>query len=297
MSGRARGALMGLAIALPTALAGCYPRDEVTDGDWRTVPLRDVQHSDSLLRDVWTDQRRRAPYKVWLAPQRVGERAGAPVPANRLLRARLDVYAKISCDPLPPAPDDGSVSIDGANALPIAPAEAVDALGDIVDTRVVALVGVAQPEPHMPGFAPLWMGVPLRLAGVGGTVLFGSRQNCADMTETSADALPQRGLGTADVSIPARSPFTLTLLETCPLVVQAQEQRTVRHLPIQMRLYYGDNYWLYYRKRVRLRADCPSASVEEIGPFQTPPGDYRPLDPLLDPAQLPPQDAWSDDDR
>lgn len=296
--------VIALAIASATAvlMGGC--------GD----TVLEVRQSNYLLADPLDDRRsaqpsdhqRRGDNKALRAPLIVGEPiadTGQALPVMQLMKVKIDLLPAIDCENPPvwltesrifefPAPiDETAVASLGTPVRSVevwvVPASVKGAYRDDqlsnAESRAIAMEALYsgdKPNFRTPfdavfEFGPNWLGLPLRQAGQGRTVLFPPSQDCAQAMRSGDDRLPtravaygpfDRGSTPADyLKVPADVPFTARIVETCPLkLTQINELRETM----------GNYFWTRsrsWRFTSQIRGECTAGEVTlSAGPLVAP---------------------------
>lgn len=231
-----------------------------------------------------------------------------PAPLMSLMRVAVDLYPPIDCDDPPdwlmasgtfdvPAPvaaerlaDLGTPvrsaelwvvpgSRDGAYVDVSIPADSASGRAIAMEAShsgVTPELQYHEPFETVFQFGPDWLGLPLRQAGVGRTVVFPPSQDCSSAERAQDDRLPTRVIvyGAFDqgsspdkyIRVPADVPFTARVIATCPLSLsQKKELVEVRTGPIYRP---PSREW---RFSATARGECEGGVVKlEFGPLTTP---------------------------
>lgn len=262
--------------ALALLLAGCH--ESTPRVDWQDLvledplangaPMHEAQHARTPAH--WNVAGvRRAPLLTRGFAIEQGESVLAPasrplIPAQSLLWIEVRLLPAVDCGS---APDWLMGSADFSRLQPVDSA-LLAGLGEpesshrgfVVPSYVLGAAAGA-PSGSAVDFGPPWLGLPLRLAGPGGELLFPPSIDCAPSRPGRADTLPLRGFsqwanpGDA-LSIPQDRPFLVSVVEVCPVRLRQQEE----HYTVPGR-------WLWsppserWRYTGEIQADCASGAV------------------------------------
>jgi len=228
-------------------------------------PLQGRRGASPQAHLRWPEGTPLAVDKVTRAPMVVGAaigRARAPIPVMSLLKVEVALLAPVDCaDPpawlldarafdfpalieepqlaelgmpvrtaevwiVPGSSRGAYVDIPHAGAAARAIAMETQNSGDTPDDR--------SPFDAAFEFGPDWIGIPLRQAGSGRTVLFPPSQDCSAVARAQDDTLPTRVIAygpfdqgsAADkyIRVPADTPFTARVLEACPATLKQRDE-------------------------------------------------------------------------
>lgn len=308
-----RAIALAVACLTAVALSACGDRllESKETGFILADPLEHRRTTEPRHHQRWPDHPASSANKRLQPPLVVGaviDPTREPEPLMSLMRVAVDLYPPIDCDDPPdwlmasgtldvPAPvaverlaDLGTPvrsaelwvvpgSRDGAYVDVSIPADSTAGRTIAMEAGYSAVAPELQyrePFETVFQFGPDWLGLPLRQAGVGRTVVFPPSQDCSSVERAQDDRLPTRVIvyGAFDqgsspdkyIRVPADVPFTARVLERCPLSLsQRNELVEVRTGPIYRP---PSREW---RFTATARGECEGGVVKlEFGPLTAP---------------------------